>query len=131
MIPLDRNPELREIGVLWNTLAYHWESSRVSTVRRVISLVGSLQICAGHDGDSKEENTETVTLHRHWQCFLSANIYLLLQCYTLPYPVFLIGGYEISLAKGTTQGDPIAMAIYVIASNTSVVDCFRNYNKLS
>ena len=29
--------------------------------------------------------------------------------------MFIIGGHEIASSKGTTQGDPIAMAIYAIA----------------
>ena len=36
-------------------------------------------------------------------------------CYTLPSHWFIFEGYEIRSVEGTTQGDPVAMAIYTIA----------------
>ena len=32
-----------------------------------------------------------------------------------PFTTFIIGGNEIRSCEGTTQGDPIAMAVYAIA----------------
>ena len=36
-------------------------------------------------------------------------------CYSRPSRLFVIGGVEIVLSEGTTQGDSVAMAVYVIA----------------
>ena len=36
-------------------------------------------------------------------------------CYQTPSRLFVIGGHELSSSEGTTQGDPIAMAVYAIA----------------
>ena len=36
-------------------------------------------------------------------------------CYSSPSRLFIIGGCEIKSSEGTTQGDPIAMAVYAIA----------------
>ena len=38
-------------------------------------------------------------------------------CYSLRSQLFIIGGNEIRSCEGTTQGDPIAMAVYAIAIN--------------
>lgn len=36
-------------------------------------------------------------------------------CYTLPSPLSIFGGYKINLVGGTSQGDPVAIAINAIA----------------
>ena len=36
-------------------------------------------------------------------------------CYSLPSRLFIIGDSELKSSEGTTQGDPIAMAIYAVA----------------
>ena len=36
-------------------------------------------------------------------------------CYVTHTRLFVIGGIELSSKEGTTQGDPIAMAVYAIA----------------
>ena len=36
-------------------------------------------------------------------------------CYSLHSQLFIIGGNKIRSCEGTTQGDPIAMAVYAIA----------------
>ena len=36
-------------------------------------------------------------------------------CYSRPNRLFVIGGVEIASSEGTTQGDPVAMAVYAIA----------------
>ena len=35
-------------------------------------------------------------------------------CYRLPSRLFIIGGFELCSSEGTTQGDPLGMAIYAI-----------------
>ena len=36
-------------------------------------------------------------------------------CYMMPSRLFVTGGYELKSSEGTTQGDPIAMAVYAMA----------------
>ena len=36
-------------------------------------------------------------------------------CYSRPSRLIVIGGVEIASSEGTTQGDPVAMALYAIA----------------
>ena len=100
-------------------------------MRRAISLVGSLQVCPGRDGDCKEENTETVLFIDTGSAFCPAISTYVLNCYILSLRLFLIAGCEICSVEGTTQGDPIVMEIYAIAGNIFVVDCLRNCDKFS
>ena len=37
-----------------------------------------------------------------------------INCYSKPSRLFITGGKELSSSEGTTQGDPISMAIYAI-----------------
>ena len=113
----------------------------VSVVRNdIISSVGSLQVCTGHEGGcesaihvmlsiSEEEGTATMMLIDAGNAFNAINREAFLRnifiicpviatfvrnCYGLPSRLFVIGGSEILSSEGTTQGDPIAMAIYAI-----------------
>ena len=77
----------------------------------------------------KEESTEAVLLVDAPNAFNSINRKIFLHnmsilcpaistfvtnCYTTPARLFLIGGTEMRSNEGTTQGDPVAMAIYAI-----------------
>ena len=112
----------------------------MSLVKKVISSTGSLQVCAGQEAGSeaaihamekifKEESTEAVLLVDAANAFNSINRKVFLHnisvlcpaistfvtyCYTTPARLFVIGGTEIRSNEGTTQGDPVAMAIYAI-----------------
>ena len=98
-------------------------------------------MCAGHEAGCEaavhamhdifeEENTEAVLLVDASNAFNSVNRNVFLHnvsiicpaiatyvqnCYSLPSRLFVIGGYEIKSSEGTTQGDPIAMALYAVA----------------
>ena len=141
LIPLDKNPGLRPIGV-GEVLRRIAGKVVVSVVRNgVISSVGSLQVCAGHEAGCEaaihamhaifdEENTEAVLLVDAANAFNSLNRDVFLHnvsivcpaiaiyvhnSYAIPSRLFVLGGCEIKSVEGTTQGDPIAMAVYAIA----------------
>ena len=78
----------------------------------------------------EEERTEAVLLIDASNAFNSVNRNVFLHnvtvvcpaistdvrnCYSIPSRLFVIGGFEIKSCEGTTQGDPIAMAVYAIA----------------
>ena len=140
LIPLDKNPGLRPIGVgeVFRRIA---GKTVVSILHSdVINSVGSIQVCAGHEAGCeaaihamhsifKEEETEAVLLVDAANAFNSINRQVFLHnisiicpsistyvtnCYRIPSRLFVIGGGEIKSKEGTTQGDPVAMAIYAL-----------------
>ena len=136
LIPLDKiQGWLRPIGV-GEILRRITGKIIVSVVKKeVISSTGSLQVCAGQEAGSeaavhamekifKEESTEAVLLVDAANAFNSINrkVFLhrisistfLTNCYTTPARLFVVGGIEIRSNEVTTQGDPVAMAIYAI-----------------
>ena len=42
------------------------------------------------------------------------NLKLLINCYTTPSRLFIVGGGEILIREGTTQGDPAAIGAYAL-----------------
>ena len=125
LIPLDKTPGLRPIGV--------WEILRRITVivsvlkKEVVSSAGSLQVCAGQEAGSeaairamekifKDKSTEAVLLVDAENAVKSINrkafvhnISILCpaistfvtNCYSTPDRSFVIGGSEIKSNKGT------------------------------
>jgi len=141
LIPLDKNPGLRPIGI-GEVLRRIIGKVVIAAVRSdVISSVGSLQVCAGHEAGCEaavhamhsifnDESTKAVLLIDAANAFNSVNREAFLHnveiicpaiavyvknCYSIPSRLFVVGGYELKSSEGTTQGDPIAMAIYAIA----------------
>ena len=116
------------------------EKSLCQWLKRRYRGIGSLQVCAGQEAGSeaaiqamekifKEESTETVLLVDAANAFNSINRKVFLHnisilcpaistfvtnCYTTPARLFVIGGTEIRFNEGTTQEDPVVMAIYAI-----------------
>ena len=141
LIPLDKNPGLRPIGV--GEVLRRIIGKAVASITResITKSVGSLQVCAGHDAGCEaaihsmkdifaDEDTEAVLLIDAANAFNSINREAFLHnikvicpeiaifvsnCYAKSSRLFVIGGIEISSAEGTTQGDPMAMAIYAVA----------------
>ena len=115
----------------------------VSVLRKdAIASVGSLQVCAGHDAGCEaavhamhsifdEENTEAVLLIDAGNAFNAVNRKVFLHnvrivcleiatnvynCYATSARLFIFGGSELKSEEGTTQGDPIAMTVYALAT---------------
>ena len=140
LIPLDKNPGVRPIGVC-------------ECVRRIIgkavlsvlgpdvqSAAGSLQLCAGQPGgieaaihamqalyerpdtdaillvDAQNAfnllNRRAALLNIRWICPSLATV--LINFYRAPASLF-VGGDTLLSCEGTTQGDPLAMAMYGLA----------------
>ena len=157
LIPRNKNPGLRPIGVR-KVLRRIIGKVIVSVVRNdIISSVGSLQVCSGHEAGceaaiqamhtiSEDAKTEAVLLVDVANAFNSVNCQVFLHnicilcpqiatyvinCYTLPSRLFIIGGTEIPSSEATTQGDPTAMSIYCYVYNSTCFNDYGNYVNLS
>ena len=141
LIPLNKNPGLRPIGVGEVLRRIIGKAVMSITKEHIKKSVGSLQVCAGHEAGCEaaihamtdifhHDDTEAVILIDAANAFNSINrkafvhnigiicpeIAMYVEnCYTKPSRLFVIGGVEISSSEGTTQGDPIAMAVYAVA----------------
>ena len=141
LIPLDKNPGLRPIGIgeVLRRIAGKVVVTHFRT--EIVTSVGSLQVFEGQEAGCEsiihamqaiyeDETCEAVLLVDASNAFNSINRNVFLHnvsiicpaiavyvknCYSLHSRQFIIGGNEIRSCEGTTQGDPIAMAVYAIA----------------
>lgn len=140
LIPLDKNPGVRPIGV-GEVLRRIVGKAILSIIKpEIMSSAGNLQLCAGQAGGCEaamhamsdifeEEATDALLLVDANNAFNSLNRAVLLHniqylcppmaiyirnCYSVPSRLFVLGGTEISSSEGTTQGDPLAMPVYAI-----------------
>ena len=141
MIPRDKNPGLRPIGVD-EVLRRIARKVIVSHLKEdVIQSVGALQVCARQDAGCEslihamrtiyeDQSAEAVLLVDASNAFSSINRNVfphnievmcpsiaryVKNCYSVNSRLFIIGGGEIQPMEGTTQGDPAAMVIYATA----------------
>ena len=140
MIPLNKNPGLRPIGV--GEVLRRIAGKVIMRVAKedVINSVGSLQVCAGQNAGAEaaihamhdiyeNKDTEAILLIDAENAFNSINRAAMIHnitilcpiisifiknCYNIPARLFIIGGKELLSREGTTQGDPTAMAAYAI-----------------
>ena len=138
LLPLDKDPGLRPIGI--GEVLRRILGKAVTSVLRgdLQDCAGSQQLCVGQDGGVEanihglkaifeEEETHGVIQVDARNAFNTINRKVLLKniicpeisvyasnCYAKPARLFVTGGMEIPSAEGTTQGDPIAMPIYVL-----------------
>ena len=106
----------------------------------VIKCTGTFQVCAGQEAGIEaaiysmnmmyeDENTDVILLVDAINAFNSLNRQSFLHnisylcpsiaifvknCYSTPSRLFIVGGTEITSREGTTQGDPVSVAIYDI-----------------
>ena len=121
LLPLDKNPGLRPIGVGEVLGRIIGKVVMTSLREEIISSVGSLQVCAGHEGGCEaavhamrtvfqQEDSEAVLLVDAANAFNSVNKNAFLHniriicpslstfvynCYSSPTRLFVIGGTEI------------------------------------
>ena len=142
LIPLDKNPGLRPIGV-GEVLRRILGKVFMNAVRGdVEEACGSIQVCVGQAGGCEavvhamretfqEEETEALLLIDAKNAFNSlrrvamlaiikrlcpvAHVYAY-NCYSIHARLFVVGGKQLYSQEGTTQGDPTAMAVYGIGT---------------
>ena len=140
LIPLDKNPGVRPIGV-GEFLRRIIGKAILSVIKpEILSSAGNLQLCAGQAGGCEaavhamsdifeEEETDALLLIDADNAFNSLNRRVFLHniqylcppmaiyirnCYSVSSRLFVLGGTEISSSEGTTQGDPLAVPVYAI-----------------
>ena len=140
LIPLDKNPGVRPIGI-GEVLRRIIGKAVMSVLKKyVMETSGNLQLCAGHRSGCEiavhtavdlfnDDNNHGILQIDASNAFNSINRQVVIHnmkilcpefavyirnCYTKPARLFVTGGKEISSNEGTTQGDPIAMAMYAL-----------------
>ena len=140
LIPLNKNPGLRPIGIGEVVRRIIGKAVTTVTKKEMKKAAGGLQLCVSQEGGAEagihsmvdvfeDESTEGVIQVDDNNAFNSINRKVLLHnitvlcleiaifvnnCYALPARLFVTGGLEISSKEGTTQGDPVAMPLYAI-----------------
>ena len=141
LIPLNKNPGVRPISV--GEVPRRIIAKAVLSLFRpqIQDAAGSLQVCAGQDGGYEaavhatrqffaEEEVQGAllvdasnafnTINRHAALLniksICPSLYqILLNTYRAPIRCIICGDGEITSSEGTTQGDPLAMAMYALA----------------
>ena len=140
LIPLDKNPGVRPIGVLRHIIC---KTTSAMFKEEIKEAVGPLQVCAGHSAESEaathamnqvfnEEGADGVLLIDATNAFNQMNramamhniritckeiaLYII-NTYRSPSRLFISDEGEIFPQEGTTQGDPLAIPWYAINSN--------------
>ena len=141
LIPLDKNPGLRPIGI-GGVLRRIAGKGVVTYFRtKIVTSVGSLQVCDEQEAGYESMIRAMHAIHEDETCeavlpvdasnafnSINRNVFLhnvaiicpaiaiyVRNYYSLHSQLFIIGGNEIRSCEGTTQGDPITMAVYAIA----------------
>ena len=143
LIPLDKNPGVRPIGVGEVLRRIIGKTTSAMFKEEIKEAVGPLHVCAGHSAGSEaaihamnqvfnEEGADGVLLIDATNAFNQMNravamhniritckeisLYII-NTYRSPSRLFISDGGEISSQEGTTQGDPLAMPWYAINTN--------------
>ena len=144
LIPLDKNLGLRPIGIGEVLCRIAGKVVVTDFQIEIVTSVGSLQVCAGQEvgcesiihamyAICEDETCEAVLLVDASNAF-NLNAFLhnvtiicpaiaiyVKNCYSLHSRLFIIGENKIRSCEGTTQVDPIAIAIYAIAIITMIL----------
>ena len=138
LVPLNKKPGVRPMGI--GEVLRRIVGKSITTVLKkdIQDAAGNLQLCAGQLGGCEtavhamaeifnDDETEAVLLVDASNAFNSINRAVMIQnikiicpsiamyvenCYRHEIRLFVIGGVELKSTEGTTQGDPIAMALY-------------------
>ena len=141
LIPLDKSPGIRPVGI--GEVARRIAAKTVLRLlsEDIRAATGPLQLCAGHIAGCEaaihavnemfNQQTSDATLlvdasnpfntinrqaALHNIEYICPSIATILNSnYNAPVKMFITGGGEIKSMEGTTQGDPLAMAMYALA----------------
>ena len=141
LIPLDKKPGVRPIGIC--EVLRRIIGKSISTVVKddVRNAAGPLQLCCGHEGGCEAavramkevfaaDNTDGILLVDASNAFNNLNrqvalfniryicpaiATVLINCYRDPVSLF-VGGTTLLSKEGTTQGDPLAMMMFGLAT---------------
>jgi hypothetical protein len=142
LVPLDKNPGLRPVGIGEVHRRIIGKAIMHVLKRDVQHSTGSIQLCAGQEAGCEaavhaitrlfeDEATDGLLLVDADNAFnrlnRSAALWniqftcpsfstVLINCYRRPSRLFVTGGMELESCEGTTQGDPLAMAMYAVAT---------------
>ena len=145
LIPLDKNPGIRPIGVGEVLRRIIGKTISGFLKEEIKQAAGPLQVCAGNSADAEaaihamsqvyeEEGTDGIMLIDASNAFNQMNRAVakhniqitckelstyIINTYRSPFRLFICGGGETLSQEGTTQGDPLAMPWYSI--NTSIM----------
>ena len=152
LIPLNKCPGIRPIGV--GEVLRHIIGKAVMRIASldVVIAAGSSQVCAALEGGCEaavhamrdffsHEDTEGILLVDAANAFNNLNrkaalhnmkflcpalATILTNTYQSPTRMFVSGGGEVLSSEGTTQGDPLGMAIYALAVIPLIQDLHGN-----
>ena len=146
LIPLDKNPGIRPIGVGEVLRRIIGKTVSAFFKEELKQAAGPLQVCAGHSAGAEaaihamseifaEDKTDGILLIDARNAFNQMNRSVamhniqitcneisqyLINTYRSPSRLFICGGGEILSQEGTTQGDPLAMPWYSINTSTII-----------
>ena len=141
LIPLNKNPGVRPIGIGEVPRRIIAKVVLKTVSDDVQAAAGPLHTCAGHEAGCEAavhamreiftfDNTEAILLVDASNAFNAVNrqaalhnipvvcpaiSIILRNTYQVPIKLFIVGEGEIDSSEGTTQGDPLAMAMYALA----------------
>ena len=141
LIPLNKNPGVRPIGIGEVPRRIIAKVVLKIVSDDVQAAAGPLQTCAGHEAGCEAavhamreiftfDDTEAILLVDASNAFNAVNRQaalhniqvicpaistILSNTYQVPIKLFIVGEGEIDSSEGTTQGDPLAMAMYALA----------------
>lgn len=141
LIPLNKNPGVRPIGICEVVRRIVGKAVMATIKTDVLQAVGPLQLCAGQNAGAEaavhairtvfeDPDTDAVIFVDASNAFNNLNRQValaniarlcpaistvLVNCYRHPSPLF-VGGSSLLSQEGTTQGDPLAMAMFALAT---------------
>ena len=141
LIPLDKNPGVRPIGICEVVRRIIGKAVMATVKGEVLEAAGPLQLCAGQEAGAEAAvhamktvfedaatdavlfvdasnafnnlNRKVALLNIRFICPAIATI--LINCYR-HHTVLFVGGSVLLSQEGTTQGDPLAMAMFALAT---------------
>ena len=141
LIPLDKNPGVRPIGICEVVRRIVGKAVMAVTKAEVLEAAGPLQLCAGHEAGAEaavhamkaifeDESCDAVMFVDASNAFnnLNRKVALLNIRFICPalstilinsyrhHASLFVGGAVLLSQEGTTQGDPLAMAMFALAT---------------